>query len=307
MNHHLSRRWIAAARLCTRVDLRAVFARLERDFLLCSQADFVRAGLSPRQARSLMVDGAEAQAFPALTFLDEAYPAALRELDRPPAVVWLAGRAELLDRPMLAVVGSRACTPYGRRVAGGVGGAVAQARGVLVYGAARRPTWARSRPAATASRSSGRAWDGTSDRWSADFGRAGWSSASCRRTPRPAAGPSPRATGSSRRWGAPPSSARPPGAPGRSTRRTLPWRWAVTSWRSRTASTPQPARGRCACFGRAPSRSCARSRRRPAFALGSTRRVACCGPWTSPGGWRRSRPGAAWTPARSRACWRGWS
>jgi DNA processing protein len=137
MNHHLSRRWIAAARLCTRVDLRAVFARLERDFLLCSQADFVRAGLSPRQARSLMVDGAEAQAFPALTFLDEAYPAALRELDRPPAVVWLAGRAELLDRPMLAVVGSRACTPYGRRVAGGVGRAVAQAGGVLVSGAAR--------------------------------------------------------------------------------------------------------------------------------------------------------------------------
>ncbi len=136
MNTNLSRRWIAAACICTRADLGSVVARLGQDFLTCGVSELIRAGLTPTQASSLAVHGHQAQAYPALTLLDEGYPASLRELARPPAVIWLDGRAELLARRMVAVVGSRSCTPYGRRVAASVGQAVALAGGVLVSGAA---------------------------------------------------------------------------------------------------------------------------------------------------------------------------
>lgn len=46
-------------------------------------------------------------------YRDEAYPARLREIFDPPALLWLRGDAALLARPCLTVVGTRHPTPYG--------------------------------------------------------------------------------------------------------------------------------------------------------------------------------------------------
>lgn len=48
-----------------------------------------------------------------LTLADDSYPAALLEISNPPTVLYVQGNAELLDRPMLAVVGSRNATAQG--------------------------------------------------------------------------------------------------------------------------------------------------------------------------------------------------
>ncbi|WP_308444399.1 DNA-processing protein DprA [Laribacter hongkongensis] len=50
-----------------------------------------------------------------LTLADADYPPALAELTDPPPLLYLHGRRELLQQPMLAVVGSRQATPQGRR------------------------------------------------------------------------------------------------------------------------------------------------------------------------------------------------
>jgi DNA processing protein len=50
-----------------------------------------------------------------VTINDAAYPKALREIADPPAVLYVQGRVELLDRPAFAIVGSRNATPQGLR------------------------------------------------------------------------------------------------------------------------------------------------------------------------------------------------
>jgi len=53
-----------------------------------------------------------------VTLADEDYPKLLLEIPDPPALLFAAGRAELLGRPALAVVGSRNATPQGEANAG---------------------------------------------------------------------------------------------------------------------------------------------------------------------------------------------
>ena len=66
---------------------------------------------------------------------DPRYPALLRSAHDPPAVLHLRG--QLSARPRVAIVGSRACTRYGREVAFGLAGDLAR-RGVsVVSGLAR--------------------------------------------------------------------------------------------------------------------------------------------------------------------------
>lgn len=66
-----------------------------------------------------------------LPFGHPGYPDALLDDPEPPAVIFRRGPAELDDRPRLAIVGTRNCTPYGRQVATELGKALAQ-RGVDV-------------------------------------------------------------------------------------------------------------------------------------------------------------------------------
>jgi DNA processing protein len=50
-----------------------------------------------------------------LTAESTAYPEMLRQIPDPPIVLYAIGRVELLQRPCLAIVGSRNCTPQGAR------------------------------------------------------------------------------------------------------------------------------------------------------------------------------------------------
>lgn len=64
------------------------------------------------------------------------YPAGLEALHDPPPVLFLRGRAEILERPTVAVVGSRRATAYGRRSAEILGSALARAGIVAASGLA---------------------------------------------------------------------------------------------------------------------------------------------------------------------------
>ena len=63
----------------------------------------------------------------------------LRSIFDPPAGLFLrgGGGAELLDRPAVAIVGARACSPYGPHVARTLGRGLAAAGLVVVSGLAR--------------------------------------------------------------------------------------------------------------------------------------------------------------------------
>jgi DNA processing protein len=52
-----------------------------------------------------------------VTYADEAYPERLRQIFDPPMVLWTRGDIRLLDRPGVAVVGTRQPSPYGSGMA----------------------------------------------------------------------------------------------------------------------------------------------------------------------------------------------
>ena len=68
---------------------------------------------------------------------DEEYPERLREIYDPPAVLWVRGNAELLSRPGIAVVGTRAPSPYGAGMAELLARDLAHRRMVVFSGMAR--------------------------------------------------------------------------------------------------------------------------------------------------------------------------
>lgn len=59
---------------------------------------------------------AEAAGIRILTWQDDEYPAYLKEIDQPPPVLYLRGEITAEDRWSVAIVGTRAVTPYGRQV-----------------------------------------------------------------------------------------------------------------------------------------------------------------------------------------------
>lgn len=69
-----------------------------------------------------------------ITLHDPAYPALLKEIAVPPAVLFVRG--ELVDQPTIAVVGTRSMTPYGKRVVGDIVTELARQGLVVVSGLA---------------------------------------------------------------------------------------------------------------------------------------------------------------------------
>jgi DNA processing protein len=111
------------------------------------------AGLAPRAAEALArLRDAAGRALPGslaaarerlaavdagvVTVCDAAYPALLRVIDTPPPWLFLRGRAATLERPQLAVVGSRRASPLGLRAAGELAGQLAAAGLVVTSGLA---------------------------------------------------------------------------------------------------------------------------------------------------------------------------
>jgi DNA processing protein len=72
-----------------------------------------------------------------LTPEDEEYPGRLLEIYDPPAVLWVRGNAKLLDRPGIAVVGTRQPTPYGSGMAEMLSRDLARRGMVVMSGMAR--------------------------------------------------------------------------------------------------------------------------------------------------------------------------
>ncbi|HEU0014144.1 MAG TPA: DNA-processing protein DprA, partial [Longimicrobium sp.] len=68
---------------------------------------------------------------------DAAYPEPFRRLPDPPFLLFACGRLDLLEKPGIAVVGTRAPTPYGRSAAAGLSGELARAGYAVVSGMAR--------------------------------------------------------------------------------------------------------------------------------------------------------------------------
>jgi DNA processing protein len=68
---------------------------------------------------------------------DAGYPAALHDLVPAPDPLWLDGDEGVLDRPSVAIVGTRRMSPYGERVARELAAALAHAGAVVVSGLAQ--------------------------------------------------------------------------------------------------------------------------------------------------------------------------
>ena len=68
---------------------------------------------------------------------DADYPQMLAELDPAPPVLWTRGRAELLNRPAVAIVGARIASAGGQRIARGLAQQLGQAGHVVISGMAR--------------------------------------------------------------------------------------------------------------------------------------------------------------------------
>jgi DNA processing protein len=80
-----------------------------------------------------------------VTLADPAYPRALLEIADPPTLLYVLGRTELLDRPVLSIVGSRNPTPQGAlnaeqfaRALAGAGLAIASGMALGIDAAAHR-------------------------------------------------------------------------------------------------------------------------------------------------------------------------
>jgi DNA processing protein len=65
---------------------------------------------------SLLLHRLEDEGIQFLTVDDEAYPSRLRNIPDPPPFLYARGDLGILDRPSLAIVGTRGMTQYGRRV-----------------------------------------------------------------------------------------------------------------------------------------------------------------------------------------------
>jgi DNA processing protein len=86
------------------------------------------------------VNGAVAEAAAGVRRLRRAeFPELLRQIHDPPRVLYLRGaaQADLLARPAVAIVGARACSPYGSHVARMLGRELAAVGLVVVSGLAR--------------------------------------------------------------------------------------------------------------------------------------------------------------------------
>jgi DNA processing protein len=71
-----------------------------------------------------------------LTYRDKRYPESLKDIDDPPALLYARGDLTLLNQKSFGIVGSRRCTPYGRKMADRFSGALAQRGEVIVSGLA---------------------------------------------------------------------------------------------------------------------------------------------------------------------------
>jgi DNA processing protein len=90
-----------------------------------------------RASASALLEAAPSAGIRAVPYTDEGYPPLLRAIRDPPPVLWVRGNPDALLRPAVAVVGSRAASPYALEVAARLGGELADRGLMVVSGLAR--------------------------------------------------------------------------------------------------------------------------------------------------------------------------
>ena len=88
------------------------------------------------RARATLAATAEGQ-LDAVAWFDQRYPPLLACIPDPPPVLWVKGEPQVLTRPAVAIVGSRAATPYALQVARRLAGELSERGVVVVSGLAR--------------------------------------------------------------------------------------------------------------------------------------------------------------------------
>ena len=118
---------------------RAVFAATERALLAC--------GVTDEEAEQILRhDTSEAERILSrcgevdvqiLTMQDAAFPERLRNIPDPPVVLYVRGRLPAVDsEAVIAVVGTRKCSPYGEKMSRNIGYGIAKGGGIVVTGLA---------------------------------------------------------------------------------------------------------------------------------------------------------------------------
>jgi DNA processing protein len=117
---------------------REVLARKPSELAAFVAPESLAAMESPRvrAAVTRALDWAGADEHFVITLADESYPRALLEIADPPAVLYAHGRADLLQRPALAIVGSRNASAQGESNAGHFARALSDAGLTIVSGLA---------------------------------------------------------------------------------------------------------------------------------------------------------------------------
>ena len=134
--HGISRLRAAA----TFKELRAQLTHVALEDVIAACGAGTRAEGLARDARdeaASLLERAAAIGLTAVQVDDEAYPALLRAIPDPPPVLWVLGALDALNHPAVAIVGSRAATPYALEVAARLAAELASREVVVVSGLAR--------------------------------------------------------------------------------------------------------------------------------------------------------------------------
>ena len=118
-----------------------------QDVFHAGEAEYRRAGLTPKEIEALLDKSLEEprqilrscarKEIHILTLQDVAYPQRLRNIEDPPAVLYYTGVLPALDdEPVIAIVGSRHCSPYAMACAKRLGYQIAMSGGIVVSGMA---------------------------------------------------------------------------------------------------------------------------------------------------------------------------
>jgi DNA processing protein len=111
---------------------------LEAVIHMCAPAlNTAEAAATARIDAAQLIEVARASNIGLIRWDDEPYPPLLRTIIDPPPVLWVRGGSVALSRPAVAIVGSRAATPYALEVAARLAGELAERDMVVVSGLAR--------------------------------------------------------------------------------------------------------------------------------------------------------------------------
>jgi len=126
--------WRVAAEWLRRGDPAAVVVRR---LLAGNPRDDAAEAVDVRSLAGDAIRRADAGSIAAIPWSAAAYPAALTTIADPPPVLWTRGRLDALARPAVAIVGSRAASPYGLAVAERLAADLAASGLVIISGLAR--------------------------------------------------------------------------------------------------------------------------------------------------------------------------